>query len=163
MNIVKNDKIILVKEFGNLKMVGECYEVGNITETSVIVRDVKTKVAMCAIDIDDFPNYFEKSEDMTGWTNWQKFVDFNGNTVGFYKTNFKRVQVKLVENNTRSMATCSRGDEFNLHFGIQLAYMRCLNKAYIKKEKVCENELKNIRSNIKQTNHVIKYLVNSLI
>ena len=38
MNIFRNDHVMLTKDFGNLN-VGMVYEVANITETSVILRD----------------------------------------------------------------------------------------------------------------------------
>ena len=45
MKIFRNDKVILIKEYDKLKMVGSEYEVANITDTSVVLRDAIRKIA----------------------------------------------------------------------------------------------------------------------
>lgn len=134
MNILRGDKVILLKEMGEFKKVGETFEVANITDTSVVLRNVNTKVAVGVIAIDSFKEYFEKSEKETTyeWTKWQPFRDADGSLIGYYRTNQKRVQVKI-PSGVRAESTCYKDDEFNLYFGMKLAYHRCLDKFYEKK------------------------------
>lgn len=124
MFILRNDKVILIKEFGELKVVGETFEIANITDTAVVLRDAKNKIAVGAIDIAVFDQYFKKPEEVKGWTPWGRVVDQLGNTIAFYRTNQKKVQVRTPEG-IRAEATCNKCDEFNLAFGIRLAMTRC--------------------------------------
>lgn len=160
MNVVRNDKVVLVKEFGELKTIGESYEVANVTDTAIVLRNVVTKIAVCAVNIDNFDEYFTKQENVKGWTPWQRLVDEASNTIAFYRTNYKKVQVKT--NNYRAEATCNKGDNFNLYFGIQLAYARCMNKFFIDVKNNHEEGLKKATSNILATKNIIKKMVNSL-
>lgn len=57
--IMRYDKVILTKEFGKLKKVGETFEVGDMTESHIIIRDCKSKIALVAIGIDEFDEYFK--------------------------------------------------------------------------------------------------------
>lgn len=124
MFILRNDKVVLIKEMGELKIVGETFEVANVTETAVVLRDTKNKIAVGAVDIAVFDQYFKKPEEVKGWTSWQRLVDQLGNTIAFYRTNQKKVQVRTTDN-IRAEATCNKCDEFNLAFGIRLAMTRC--------------------------------------
>lgn len=124
MFILRNDKVVLIKEMGELKIVGETFEVANVTETAVVLRDAKNKIAVGAVDIAVFDQYFKKPEEVKGWTSWQRLVDQLGNTIAFYRTNQKKVQVRTTDN-IRAEATCNKCDEFNLAFGIRLAMTRC--------------------------------------
>lgn len=161
MNILRNDKVVLIKEFGELKTVGEIYEVANLTDTAIVLRDVNTKVAVGAIGIDNFGEYFIKKEDVNGWTPWQRLVDSAINTIAFYRTNHKKVQVKVF-NKYRAEATCNKGDDFNLHFGICLAYARCMDKFYTDVKHDYEEGLKNVTSDMLANKNVIKRMINSL-
>ena len=124
MTIFKNDKVVLIKEMGNLHTVGETYEVANITDTAVVLRDVNTKIAIAAVNIDDVAKYFDKPENVKTWTPWQRLIDQRGNTIAFYRTNRKKVQVRTADG-FRGEATCNKCDEFNLYFGLSLALKRC--------------------------------------
>lgn len=160
MNIIKNDRVILIKEMDSLKIVGQEFEVANIIrDDTIVLRDAKSKTAVCSIDIESFDEYFAKQEVKMGWTKWTRIVDPDGNMIAEYRTNQKKVEVRIPNNmidsdigsNGRvihSTATCSQGDEFNLSFGIQLAYLRCERKwlklkqeSYLKRAKVCESKL----------------------
>lgn len=136
-SIFRNDKVILLKEYNVLKQVGETFEVAGVTDTVIVIRELKTKIAVGAIAIEDFDEYFTKVESVgskSTFTPWTKLVDPLGDTVAFYRTNQKRTQVKLpVRINhevviLKAEASCNKGDEFNLYFGIQLALCRALDK-----------------------------------
>lgn len=124
--IFRNDKVVLIKEFDKMSTVGQEYEVANITDTAVVLRDVTTKIAIGAICIDDFDKYFTKSLKAKKWTAWTKLI-VNDNSVVFYRTNGVKVQVKSVSN-VIGTACCNSGDIFNLYIGIRIAYLRMQNK-----------------------------------
>ena len=168
MNIMRNDKVVLVKGMDGFKKVGESYEVANITDTKIVLRDVTSKVAVGAIDIDVFETHFVKEGNVVGWTPWEKLVDRTGNVIAHYRTNGKKVQVRTPDG-YRAETTCHNADDFNLFFGIQLAYNRCIMKSLNDEENELmdaivgfEDELKIIRSAQSETKHTIKMMVNSL-
>lgn len=161
MNIVRFDKVVLVKELENLKSTGKEYEVANITNISVIVRDAKTKVAICSVDIDKFDQYFKKVEDAKGWTNWQRLMGANNDTMASYRTNYKKVQVRLIDG-TKSEATCHVEDKFNLMFGIRLAYLRCCNKLLKRNIDTLQETIKTNQSGIDVNNDIIQKMLKSL-
>ena len=157
--ILRYDRVILVKEFDNLKTVGNEYEIANVTDTKIVVRDVVSKVAVGAVDIDEFDQYFTKVDEVKkGWTPWNHLVDQSGDIVGFYRTNYKKVQVRT-NDNFRAEATCYKDDEFNLFFGLQLASARCNAKALKKMEDEYEIKLKETRSAIVENKNYIKKLL----
>ena len=162
MNYFRGDKVILIKECDALKTIGETYEVANITDTQVVVRNAMSKVAVGAVDISVFDQYFKKPEEVKGWTNWNRLVANNGDIVGFYRTNYKKVQVRT-NDNIRAEASKHKDDKFNLFFGLQLASVRCANKALRKMELEHENSLKEIRSTMAKNNNHIKKMLNSLV
>lgn len=124
--IFRNDKVVLIKEFDKMSTVGQEYEVANVTNTAVVLRDTTTKIAVGAICIDDFDKYFAKSLKAKKWTAWTKLI-VNDNSVVFYRTNGVKVQVKSVSN-IIGTACCNSGDIFNLYIGIRIAYLRMQNK-----------------------------------
>lgn len=167
MSILKYDKVVLIKEFGKLKTVGETYEVANITETSFVLRDTKTKVAVGVINIKDFEEYFNKAEDVKGWTPWTPIANIDGSFIAVYRTNFKKVQVRF--EGYRAEASCNTMDDFNLFFGIKLAITRCrikyLNDCKQKNQEMLKEintQIKNINSEIKESKNTIKKMIDSL-
>lgn len=96
------------------------------------------------------------------WTKWEPIVGFNGQTDAFYRTNEKKVQVKFLTDKVRAECCCCKGDDFNLSFGIQLAYLRALNKARAKQKADLEEALKSVEHEIAENKTVIKKMVNSL-
>ncbi len=56
-NVLKGDVVTLIRAMGDLKLVGETFEVANVTETAIVLRDIKTKIAVGAVNIDDFDEY----------------------------------------------------------------------------------------------------------
>lgn len=166
MSVLKYDRVVLIKEFGKLRTVGEVYEIANITEETFILRDARTKIAVAVIDIKDFEEYFRKEDEVKTWTPWTVFNVDDGR-VAFYRTNRRKVEVKY--DGFKSTAYCSKGDEFNLHFGISLAYRRCLIKQSVKlkknteeNKKACEALLEHLDSAIKDNKTFIKRMINSL-
>ena len=130
--IFRGDKVVLVKPFGKIQDVGNEYEVADFTNTTVILRDCKTKIAACAISVEVFYMLFDKIEGAKGkWTKWQTIQDGLGNIVASYRTNFKKVEVRIMVEDKiyiTAKATCYKGDDFNMAFGIHLAYLRAVKK-----------------------------------
>ena len=164
MNILKNDKVVQTKEYKELKTVGTAYEVANFVDNFVILRDAKTKVAVGAIELKDFEECFKKLDEAVKaktWTKWKSLVDRNGNEFAFYRTNFKKVQVRIFDDTTAE-ACCHRDDEFDLYFGIQVAYERAQIKSCKRYIESIEKDLKDATSELHIHKSNIKKLINSL-
>lgn len=129
MNYLQSgSRIRLMKPMGKMANVGEIYEIGIIAEKAYIIREVKTKVAISAVDFDSFDEYFVKVDtDMKRWTKWHGLSDASGNVFAFYRTNGKRVQVRTIDN-VKGESSCNTMDEFDLRFGISLAMLRVQEK-----------------------------------
>ena len=152
---LKYDKVILVKEFGDkFRKVGEVFEIANVLDDSFLLRDSKTRVAVGVISFVDFEKYFVHKENFSGWTEWTPLTGFDGQTDAYYRTNRKKTQVKFLTDKIRaeSFLNVKEGDEFDLYFGIKLAYLRALNKAHSKKAAKYEEELKKCEEELKRTN-----------
>lgn len=162
--VLKFDKVILAKELNEkFKKVGEEFEIANIlNDSSFLLRDAKTKVAFGVVSFEDFEKHFVTDENFTGWTPWTQFVGFDGQTDVLYRTNRKKVQVKFITDKVRAESCCHTEDDFNLFWGVQLAYLRCLNKALAKKKVEYENALTTVNADIAENENIIKKMVNSL-
>ena len=120
-------------------------------------------MALGIISFEDFNRYFEKeNERKKGWTNWVPLVGFDGQSDAFYRSNGKKTQVKFLTDKVRAECCCCKDDDFNLGFGIQLAYLRCLNKARTKQRIELENKLNMVEHEIAENSTIIKKMVNSL-
>lgn len=161
INVFRGDTVILTKTMDKLNLVGQTFEVANITEKTIVLRDVKTKVAVGSVAIDDFEEYFVKQE-IKGWKPWTTMVDASGNTVGFYRTNGKKVQVRTY--NCRAEASCNlkTNDKFDLFFGVQLAYLRCQNKFMTQMRQNYLSAAKQMEGNIRENNHNISQLMTKM-
>lgn len=160
---LKFDKVILAKEMNEkFKKVGDVFEIANILDNSFLLRDAKTKVAIGVVSFEDFEKCFVHEENFNGWTNWEPMVGFDGQTDVLYRTNHKKVQIKFLTDKVRAEACCCKDDEFNLSFGLQLAYFRCLNKALEKKKYEHESKLKLVNSEIADNESIMKKMINSL-
>lgn len=161
---LKFDRVVLTKELNDkIKKVGEVFEIASILNNDYfLLRDGKTRVAVGVVSFDDFEKYFVPVENFKGWTNWILFTGFDGQNDCMYRTNRRKIQVKFLTNNVRAESCCSKADEFNLSFGLQIAYLRCLNKALDKKKSECEKIIKMTDSEIKDNEHIIKKMINSL-
>ena len=161
--VLKFDKVVLIKELNEkFKQVGEEFEVANILENSFLLRSAKTKVAIGVIGFEDFERYFVAVENFKGWTPWERFVGFDGQSDAEYRTNRKKVQVRFLTNNVRAEACCCSDDDFNLSFGIRMAYLRCLNKARELQKTELESKLKMVNSEIAENESIIKQMTNSV-
>lgn len=118
--------------------VNEIYEVGNITNTKVIICNVDTKFAIAAIDIDSFNTYFSK---YNGWTEWKPLYK-NDVLEGYFRTNYKRVQVVNSEHKFKSQSSCNKMDVFSIDKGIKLAAVRCRRKELSSKIKLLDKQIK---------------------
>lgn len=153
---LKFDRVVLTKEFNDkFRKVGEVFEIANILEDSFLLRDSKTRMALGIISFEDFEKFFVHEENFKGWTDWCPIVGFDGQSDVYYKTNRKKVKVKFLTDNVRAESCCSKENDFNLSFGIQLAYLRCLNKAWTQRKNEYETELKRINSAIKMIDSTI--------
>lgn len=152
MVIARGDKVVLTKEHAKLNHVGETYEIGDITGTSVIIRNPKNKVAVAAFGVDEFYEYF--SACLVGWTPWTAILiavtegDFDRKVMGSYRTNGKKVQVKI-HHKYKGESCCSKYDDFSLYIGVNIAMCRAYKK-YI--EKAIENTIKDIENANKNLN-----------
>lgn len=170
--VLKFDRVILTKELNDtFKKVGEIYEVANVLDEAFLLRDKKTRVAIGVVSFEDFYKHFVKEEGFKGWTQWCPLTGFDGQTDAVYRTNHKKVQVKFLTNKIRSEASCNKKeDEFNLFFGIQMAYLRALNKSLKKKmsgigEKMdaLEKEWYAINHDIAENNNIMERMIESLV
>lgn len=160
MSIMRGDKVVLVKEHDKMKMVGAIVEVGNVTETSVVLRNPKTKVAIAAVSIDEFFDYFKP--ELNNWTVWTELTMTDGihsEQIGWYRTNHKKVQVKL-NNGIRAEATCNKTDQFNLYLGVNLAINRCNKKMLKKTIADTKSQLKKMKAEYEKIDINICNLVN---
>lgn len=167
---IKFDKVVLIKELDDkIKKVGEMFEIANILDGSFLLRDAKTKVALGVVSFEDFEKHFVHAANFKGWTDWQPITGFDGQTDAYYKTNRKKVMVKFLTHNVRAESCCSSVNDFNLSFGIQLAYLRCLNKAWaaIKSEyeaeiKAMNSKLAKAKAEIVDNERIIESMIHSL-
>ena len=151
MNIVKGDKVVMTSNMERMSLVGKTFEVANITDNNAIVlRDCKTKVAVCAVSVDEFDKHFAKHNDYIGkWTPWNAIIGGSDEVLAYYKTNQRKVIVKLPDG-VQSMASCNKkhGDSFNLSTGITLAFLRCRQKVERKKVKEAQSNLVDLKNQI---------------
>ena len=161
--VLKFDKVILTKELNDkIKKVGEVFEIANILDNSFLLRDGKTRVAIGIVDFKDFERCFVPVENFKGWTDWTPLTGFDGQSDCMYRSNRRKVQVKFLTNKVRAESCCSKADEFNLSFGLQIAYLRALNKALTNRKAEHEKSLKMVDGEIKDNEHIIKKMINSL-
>lgn len=103
-----------------------------------------------------------KMNTKSKWTSWKPLTGYNGQTDAFYRTNGKKTQVKFLTDKVRAECCCCCDDSFDLGFGIQLAYLRCLNKASIKQRIELEEKLNMVEHEIAQNKTTIKKMINSI-
>jgi hypothetical protein len=72
------------------------------------------------------------------------------------------VQVKFITDKVRAESCCHKGDEFNLYFGIQTAYLRCCNKLLEKQRNEHLDKLDEIRMEFAENKQILKKMFNSL-
>ena len=160
---LKFDKVILVKELNDkFKKVGETFEIANILDNSFLLRDTKTRVAVGVVNFEDFEKCFVHPQNFKGWTQWTPIVGFDEQSDAYYRTNGRKVQCKFITDKVRAESSCNKVNDFNLSYGIQLAYLRCLNKVYSKKVAMYEKELKKLNIEMLDNERIIKKMIASL-
>ena len=160
---IKYDKVILVKELNDkLKNVGEVFEIANVLDNYFVLRDANSKIAIGTISFEDFERCFVHAENFKGWTDWQQMIGFDGQCDCMYRTNRRKTQVKFLTTKVRGESCCCKGDEFNLSFGVQMAYLRALNKAQEQKKIKLEEELKEVNHEIAENNNIMKRMISKL-
>jgi len=162
--ILKFDRVVLIKELNDkIKKVGDTFEIANILNNdSFLLREAKSKVAVGVVTFEDFDKHFVIESNYKGWTRWTPFMGYDGQNDCFYRTNRKKVQVKFVKDKVRSEACCCKDDEFNLSFGIQLAYLRCSNKAMLQKSDKLQDEMCKLNKEIYNNMKIERKMINSL-
>lgn len=162
---LKYDRVVLIKELNEkFNKIGEVFEVANILENSFLLRDSKTRTAIGVVSFDDFEKHFVHESNFKGWTDWVMFAGFDGQNNCMYRTNRKKTQVRFLTDNVRaeSFLNVKEGDDFNLAFGLQLAYLRCLNKALSQKAAKYEEELKKMNIEMVDNEKTIEKMIASL-
>ena len=163
MNISRGNEVVLMTEYPKLT-VGETYEVANITDTSIVLRECTSKIAVASVNIDDFEIYFTKKSEVKGWTKWTPLLDNSGACLGMYRTNQKRVQFKTNGiSSIKAQASCNNGEDvFDLRVGLNIAYARCRIKTLKEQKKIHEDILRDIRKEIGDCKSMIMNIVNEL-
>lgn len=162
--VLKYERVILIKELDDrIKKVGDVFEIANILDDSFLLREAKSKLAVGVISFEDFDKHFVTEEQFKGWTKWTPFRGFDGQNDVLYRTNRRKVQVKFITDKVRAEACCNRADDFNLFFGVQVAYFRCLNKALTKKANKYREELFKINEEINDNDIAIKNMFATLV
>lgn len=160
---LKFDRVVLIKELDDkIKKVGDVFEIANVLEDSFLLRDSRTKVALGVVSFADFEKHFVHQSNFKGWTQWCPLTGFDGQTDAYYRTNRRKTQVKFLTDKVRAEACCCKDDNFNLGFGIHLAYLRCLNKARKAQKIKLEEELNMVNHEIAENKAMIKRMVNSI-
>lgn len=161
--VLKFDRVVLVKELNDkIKKAGDVFEVANILEGSFLLRESKSKVAVGVVSFEDFDKHFVKEEDFVGWTPWFQLVGFDGQNDVQYRTNRHKVQVQFLTDKVRAESYCHKADDFDLTFGLRLAYLRCLNKAMAKKQQKLQQEANKLDREILDNEKTIEKMITLL-
>ena len=162
--ILKYDRVILTKELNDkIKKVGEVFEIANIFDDSFLLRESKSKIAVGVISFENFDKHFVFETNYNKkWTNWTLFNGFDGQNDCLYRTNGRKVQCKFIKDKIKGESCCCKGDEFNLSFGLQLAYLRACNKLLTKQKNSNETIINEINAEIKNNQDIIKKMMKSL-
>lgn len=160
---LKFDRVVLIKELNEkFCKIGEVFEVANILDNSLLLRDAKTRIAIGVISFSDFESHFVHEENFHGWTQWTPLTGFDGQTDAYYRTNRRKTQVKFLTDNVRGESFMNRNDEFNLYIGLNLAYLRARNKALAKHKAKYEEDLKKTNIELIDNEKIIEKIINSL-
>ena len=121
------DKVILVKPLNDkLDIVGFQYEIGGITEDFYVIRQCNTGLAITSVNTNCFDEYFVKADQNYQWTEWGAlFGEDRECAIALFRTNRKKVQVKIGDDIGEASCNIKNGDTFNLATGVRLAYLRC--------------------------------------
>jgi hypothetical protein len=161
---LKFDRVVLVKEINEkFRKVGETFEVASISDNGFLLREASSKVAVGVISFEDFERCFVKEGSIKGWTPWTPLTGLGGQKDAFYRTNGKKVQVRFITDKVRAEASCNNKiDEFNLYFGIEIAYLRCCSKVLEREAKEYEEKAKINRCEIADNDKFIENMLRKL-
>ena len=162
--VLKFDSVILTKELNEkIKKVGDVFEIANVLDDSLLLREAKSKVAVGVISFKDFDKHFVLETNYNKkWTNWTLFNGFDGQNDCMYRTNGRKVQCKFIKDKIKGESCCCKDDEFKLSFGLQLAYLRACNKLLTKQKISNEKILNEINAEIISNQDAIKKMMKSL-
>lgn len=171
MNVILGDKVMMIRDMERMNLVGEMFKVTGITENSIVLSREIDGIPVCATDIETFDKYFAKPKEANIWSQWFELYDDSFNVYAWYRVRPAKgkVEVKIRFGNEcmiRKTSTCSQDDEFNLEFGIRLAYNRCMKESYKRNAIVMEESMEYYKSllvdNKNKTNEMIASLYGEL-
>lgn len=157
------DRVVLIRKYGKLSKVGEVYEVANISDDGVVIlREVKTKVAICSISLANIGKYFKMEDDKKTWSEWTTINGYDGKYLGAYRTNNKKVEVKI-KGIYRGVASCNTNyDDFNVYLGLRIAFLRAYNKYLAEQKNYYTEKLNSVNSLIGANKIDICNIINHL-
>ena len=137
--LLKNDKIVLKKDFGGLKK-GTIFQVSEIFEDGTISFK-NDSVGVGVVSFGEYEKMFEKCVK-------REFTEWTSGRLGYgFRHNGKVVEVRLslpVGKPPTGRAVCHEDDEFDLDKGIKIAENRALIKHFKRRITNCEETLKNL-------------------
>lgn len=161
MTIFVGDKLMLLRPYGDLQNVGSDYMVADIRAGLIILKDPVTRRAVCGISIEELFNYFVKADEHQGWTSWSILTDYLGNAIGHFRTNRKKVQVRMWDG-VKAEACCHRVDNFDLAFGLRLAYLRADAKRVMKAMDELDKQMNEYCAQLSSIGQEQKHMMASL-
>ncbi|WP_087554759.1 hypothetical protein [Clostridioides difficile] len=131
--LIEGTKIRLMKEIQGFEMlkIGDIFVITFVGNNGAI--HFKTDYGMGFMNYSEFEKYFEvvtnikKKEHI--WSEWRTATVLGTNKTCMYRTNGKKVEVRMGK--FKASATCHDSDEFEFNKGIKL----CLARIEVKKAK----------------------------
>ncbi|HBF8685590.1 TPA: hypothetical protein KO123_002297 [Clostridioides difficile] len=129
--LIEGTKIRLMKEIQGFEMlkIGDIFVITSVGNNGAI--HFKTDYGMGFMNYSELKKYFEvaietkKKEDI--WSEWRTTTALGTNETCKYRTNGKKVEVRMGD--FKASATCHDSDEFDFNKGIKL----CLARIEVKK------------------------------
>ncbi|HGM3507372.1 TPA: hypothetical protein ACKOR7_001948 [Clostridioides difficile] len=129
--LIEGTKIKLMKEIQGFRMleIGDIFVITSVGNNGAI--HFKTDYGMGFMNYSELKKYFEvaietkKKEHI--WSEWRTATVFGTNKTYKYRTNGKKVEVRMGD--FKASATCHDSDEFDFNKGIKL----CLARIEVKK------------------------------
>ncbi|HBE8485770.1 hypothetical protein RHI49_19795 [Clostridioides difficile] len=129
--LIERTKIRLMKEIQGFEMlkIGDIFVITSVGNNGAI--HFKTNYGMGFMNYSELKKYFEvaietkKKEHI--WSEWRTATVFGTNKTCTYRTNGKKVEVRMGD--FKASATCHDSDEFELNKGVEL----CLARIEVKK------------------------------
>ncbi|HBF7899040.1 hypothetical protein KLL36_11895 [Clostridioides difficile] len=131
--LIKGTKIKLMKEIQGFEMlkIGDIFVITSVENNGAIC--FKTDYGMGFMSYSEFEKHFEVAIETKKkeyiWSEWRTATVFRTNKTCKYRTNGKKVEVRMGD--FKASATCHDSDEFDFNKGIKL----CLARIEVKKAK----------------------------